>query len=305
MERKEIREHNVVGTLFKPKGDVTLPGLIIIPGSDGGIPEEIAQHFASLGYVVLALGYFGVEGLPEKLENIPLEYFENAITWFGKQPYVKQNSIGLIGSSRGGELVLLLGATFPELINAIVAYVPSSVVYGGFPNLNGPAWTHHHKPITPFVPCSSNEEVMQAVKEGKLPVHQGTFEDPFEILPVYLYDMQKYQQIFQEAAIPVENIACPLLILTGEDDRMWPSTMFGNMVMERLDKKGSTIARKHLHFPHAGHAFAMPDAPASDKPVYHPVGKFWCTFGGTAEGNAYATKESWREVQEFLKTYLP
>ncbi|MFH0898369.1 MAG: acyl-CoA thioesterase/BAAT N-terminal domain-containing protein [bacterium] len=43
IEKRNIREHGVVGTLFYPKTMKNGPGLIVIPGSNGGIPENIAQ----------------------------------------------------------------------------------------------------------------------------------------------------------------------------------------------------------------------------------------------------------------------
>lgn len=45
-----------------------------------------------------------------------------AQTWFDSR------LLAVWGASRGGELALLLGATFPE-INAVAAWVPSGVVF--------------------------------------------------------------------------------------------------------------------------------------------------------------------------------
>jgi len=109
IERKEIREHGVVGTFFYPKDMRKGPGVIVLYGSGGGIPETKVELLASHGYATLALGYFGVQGLPEKLERIPLEYFTNAIMWFKLQSQVDAQSVALVGTSRGGELVLIKG----------------------------------------------------------------------------------------------------------------------------------------------------------------------------------------------------
>jgi pimeloyl-ACP methyl ester carboxylesterase len=38
----------------------------------------------------------------------------------------------VVGGSRGGELALLLAATYPDRFQAVVGYVPSSVVNAGF-----------------------------------------------------------------------------------------------------------------------------------------------------------------------------
>jgi pimeloyl-ACP methyl ester carboxylesterase len=69
-------------------------------------------------------------GRKSALGNIPLEYFATAIDWLQAQDSVRSDKLAIVGGSRGGELALLLGATFPQ-INAVVAYAPSSVLWGG------------------------------------------------------------------------------------------------------------------------------------------------------------------------------
>ena len=303
IERRKVREHGIVGTLFYPKNKKNVPGIIVIPGSNGGIPETISQLLASHGYAVLALGYFGVEGLSKKVENTPLEYFQNAIQWFKKQPQVSESRIAFLGHSKGAELALLLAATFPEEINAVIANAPTSLVYGGIPDETKPAWTYKGSPI-PFMPSLGYKQALKAAKEGKIPFHKGTFEDPYEETPIFLYGMKEFHENIDAATIPVENIRCPIMLISGEDDKMFPSTLHGNLIMERLDKKGSTVERKHLHFPDAGHVIRFPYVPSSDLAICLPVVNIWFVFGGTAEGNARANKESWQEVLNFLKKTL-
>jgi dienelactone hydrolase len=306
VEKRKIREHGIVGTFFYPQNIKNAPGIIVVPGSSGGIPENKAQLLASHGYAVLALGYFGLDGLPKSLDNIRLEYFQNAMQWLKRQPEVNNRPIALLGSSRGGELVLLLAATFAQEINAVIACVPSSLVYSGFPQVDKPAWTYKNSPIT-FMPSPYFEDIANAVKEGFVADHKGTFEDPWEITPHFLYGMKKNHHAIEDATIPVENIRCPLLIISGEKDALWPSTLYGKLIMERLDKKQSMIQRKHLNFAHAGHAILFPYPPfmpVINDPIFIPEDKIWSQYGGTVEGNAHAAKESWHEVLNFLKTTL-
>ena len=62
--------------------------------------------------------------------------------------------VGVIGTSRGGELVLLLGATFPQVV-AVVANVPSHVVWrrGGTRS----AWTYRGEPLPAVPPRPSDQ----------------------------------------------------------------------------------------------------------------------------------------------------
>ena len=63
--------------------------------------------------------------------------------------------LGVTGLSRGGELALLLGTTFPQKVGAIVGLVPSGVVMPGFgsdPSASTrSAWSYEGSPL-PFVP---------------------------------------------------------------------------------------------------------------------------------------------------------
>lgn len=303
VERKEIREDGIVGTLFYPKNMKNGPGIIVVGGSGGRIPEDFAQLLASHGYAVLALGFFRVEGLPKNLENIPLEYFETAMQWFKKQPQVDKNRVAISGRSRGGELVLLLAATFPEQMRAVIAYVPSGIVWAGMSDGNKSAWTYKGQPIS-FIKRPSDEEMLKAAKQGLIPDHKGTFEDPEENTSNFLYLMKKFSQDIEAATIPVEKITCPILLISSEDDKMWPSTLFSNLVMERLDKKKSTIVRKHLQFPDAGHGVQNPYGPTPGRPYYHQVAGAWMTVGGTAQGNSSADKLAWEGVLSFLNETL-
>jgi len=136
------------GEYFRPSATSSHAAVVLVGGSEGGLPNGYAAGLlASHGYPVLALAYFGVPGLPPQLQRIPLEYFQRAISWLAKQPEVDPKRISLIGSSRGGEAALLIGATYPQLVRAVAAYVPSDRVYPSPTNPGMPAWTLSRKPV--------------------------------------------------------------------------------------------------------------------------------------------------------------
>src|SRR5262249_54693234 len=159
VERIELRDQGLVGTYFLPPGAGPHLGVIVVGGSGGGLNELSSALMASRGLAALALAYFGVEPLPLDLMRIPLEYFEAAISWLRARPEVRSGGIGLLGTSRGGELVLLLGTTFPT-IDRVVAYVPSGVVHGAIsrgetdPRSAEPAWTYRGEAV-PFIQPNS------------------------------------------------------------------------------------------------------------------------------------------------------
>src|SRR5262245_38828601 len=110
-----VRDDGLVGTLFLPSTPPPHPMVITLGGSVPGVFTPPAIMLASNGIAALALAYFGVEGLPSALAHIPLEYFAKAIRWCQSRRDLQPNAIAVAGSSRGGELALLLAATFPEI----------------------------------------------------------------------------------------------------------------------------------------------------------------------------------------------
>ncbi len=312
IERKSINENGIIGTLFYPKNSKNLPGIVTLSGSGGGIDEETSALLASHGYAVLALGYFGADGLPKTLEKINLEYFQKSMQWFKQQPQVKSDKVAVMGDSRGGELALLIAAMFPREVNAVIAYVPSNVVYGGIPFTNRPAWYLHNKPITPFMGGLTsndpnlmvNDDLMNATKQGKIPFHKNTYDDPYDLSALFIAINNKNPTKFKKSEIPVEKIQCPIIIFAGADDKLWPSSYYSHLVMNRLNKKGSTIEKSFIPFANTGHEFLLPDLPAANLPYYHPVAKMWLSYGGTMEANARASEVSWLRTLNFLnKTF--
>ncbi len=313
MNKNFVKNNNLVGNLYYPEKQIDkLPAIILISGSDGGmpganaIPESFIENLVSNNFVVLALAYFGVDRLPKYLENIDLEYFENAFCWLNSQPQVKTDSIGIIGQSRGGELALMLGTLFPDNFKAIISYVLCSMVCGGFPHPNRPAWIYRGEAISPYLGGVSNTDInltelndlINTTKEGIITPHKNTQEDP--IILAELFKVRNKQINHELTEIPVETIKCPLLLFSGGQDDLWPCEYYCQMVINRLNIHNSSIFRKHINYKDAGHGIFA----SRDGGIYHPFGEFWCKLGGTLEGNEIAKKESNIELLNFLTANL-
>lgn len=133
----------VAGVLFLPSpGAVRRPGVLLLGGSEGGVGRKYdAALLASHGYPALALGYFGVPGLPETLRDIPLEYFVTAARLLRAQPGADPGGVVVNGYSRGSEAALLLAESYPDLVRGAILYAPNDVVWSSFPG-GGNAWTN-------------------------------------------------------------------------------------------------------------------------------------------------------------------
>jgi dienelactone hydrolase len=293
VQRSIIHDKGLRGIFFLPPGPGPHPAIIVVTGSGGGLNETRAAMFASHGIAALALAHFAYEDLPKGLFEIPLEYFETAAQWLTEHPAIDGNRLAITGGSRGGELSLVLGSTFPQF-KAVVAYVPSSLAWGGFGvqgNPKVPAWVYRGQAL-PYITHTPSEEVIP--------------EDPTQpipLTPVFLEAMED-KATAQAAEIPVEKINGPVLLISGQDDQMWPSTKFSEMVMERLNRYQFKHPFEHLSYPGAGHSIASPYIPLPPSHGIHPVDGRDYTYGGNPKDQAYAIADSWQRVLDFLKLYL-
>lgn len=295
--RTPVRDQGLVATFFAPAEAKPAPGVVVVPGSGGGVPETPAALLASHGYPALALAYFRAESLPPDLVEIPLEYFATAIAWLQAQPAVDADQIAFGGSSRGGELALLVGSRFPA-IKAVIGWVPSGVVYGGLASperaTSDPrfAWTAGGEGIR-FLGSRRDGGAPPDAVEGQ----------PFSLTPGFLASLEDVEEA-TAATIPVERINGPVLLISGDADAMWPSSLFSQRVMKRLREQKHSYPIQHLSYPDAGHLIGAPYVPTTVSAIRHAVTGGNFALGGTAKGTAFARSDSWPKVLAFLKQNL-
>ena len=294
--RREVREEGLVGTLFLPAGAGPHPAILVLNGSGGGINEPRAALYASHGYVALALGYFKAPGRSDYISNTPLEYFETALHWLHRTLRPRSGFVALSGQSRGGELVLLLGALLPELVSAVIGYVPGAVVHSAqnacdpATGREGPAWIFRGQPL-PHLWENNRTATWAPWDEGPQPRRHA------HALLAALQDPEAVER----ARIRVENIRGPVLLLSATDDGSWPSSLYGRMVTERLAQFQHPHAVTHLDFEDAGHSIVFPYVPTTQLVYAHPVSKRLSTTGGAIAPNAHADEASWAGVLLFLE----
>jgi len=295
--RHDVREEGLVGTLYLPAGSApgSHPAVMILNGSGGGINEPRAALYASRGYAAFALAYFKAPGLSDYISNTPLEYFQTGLRWLRKKVSPKHDFVAISGQSRGGELVLLLGATFPKEVSAVVAYVPGAVVHSGQnacdPKIGreGPTWLLGGKPI-PHVWENNRTATWAPFDEGPAPHRHEkailtALQDPDAVA---------------RARIKVEDIEGPVIMLSGTDDGSWPSSLYSKMIQDKLTEVKHPYPVEWLDYENGGHSILFPYVPTTQHVYAHPVSGKISTSGGTPRDNARADQESWEGVKTFL-----
>ena len=295
--RQEVREEGLVGTLYLPPGATpgSHPAVLILNGSGGGINEPRAALYASRGYAAFALAYFKAPGLSDYISNTPLEYFQTGLRWLRRKVQPKHDFVAISGQSRGGELVLLLGATFPTEVSAVVAYVPGAVVHSGQnacdPKIGreGPTWLLGGKPL-PHVWENNRTATWAPFDEGPSPHRHEkailtALQDPDAVA---------------RARIKVEDIQGPVMLLSATDDGSWPSSLYSKMVQDKLAEVKHPYPVQWLDYENGGHSILFPYVPTTQLVYAHPVSGKISTSGGNPKDNARADQESWEGVLKFL-----
>jgi BAAT / Acyl-CoA thioester hydrolase C terminal len=110
--------------------------------------------------------------------------------------------------------------------------------------------------------------------------------------PAYEAGLQKRSSAPGKASIVAERASCPLLLLTGSDDDVWPSEQ---MAQELMSRRGSGVGDQHHHYAGAGHLIRL---------GIFPTDAQWTNginLGGTREGQAVAQRDATGRMLGFLE----
>lgn len=290
IKSKPINEDGFQANYFAKDELKDKTAIILIGGGQWG--DYWAQEFANKEMVGLSLPYTGKEGLPRLPEEIELEYFENAINWLIKQPQVDPNKIVVMGASRNAELALIIASIFPESIRGVVAYAPSSV-----------SWSNTVLPYNSDELKSSWK--YKGVDVPYLPMNKiiGNESNKIKMVEYWKKGLAKTDFITQ-AAIKVEKINGPIILFSGNDDKVWPSSIMADMIENRLEDNSFEHSFQNIKYDNAGHLISNnPDDDSS-----YRIGKiningkdYEYEFGGNDNGDFKAKQDARMKLMEFLE----
>ncbi|MDO9455395.1 acyl-CoA thioester hydrolase/BAAT C-terminal domain-containing protein [Nocardioides sp.] len=232
-------------------------GVLVLAGSSGRVEVDRCDVLAGLGGVVAAsYRWFG-----ESVDLVPLESFDEPLALL----HERCERLVVLGTSRGAEAALLLGARHAE-VDAVVALAPTDVVWASLASERPQrsSWTSGGEPL-PFVPYDDD----WAPDPGAT--------GPPAFLGLYEHCLEAYADRVPAARLPVERITGEVVLAAGEDDRLWPACDFADAVVARREAAG--LATTLVTHPDAGHRVVLPgETPVAAPPVR--------AYGGSDEADA-------------------
>ncbi|XP_048251944.1 acyl-coenzyme A thioesterase 1-like [Haliotis rufescens] len=244
-------------------------------GSTGGLVEFRAALLASRGFVSFALAYFRYDDLPSSLADVDFDYFLDAVDWLSSHPSVQGEGIGVVGSSKGGELAFLLGMA-TDKVKVLV-------------NISG-------------LPVYSFEDVK---KSGEL-YWKGVSRFIFSV------DITKLKHtdegFYTRDAVPYDSEVIPawknnaqILYLVGDDDGLWKTDHANTFIESCPKEKRKTI--ELVTYPGTGHLIEPPYMPVN-RAQYHPLLGKTVVMGGHHEAHAAAQEDAWRRILYILQKHI-
>jgi len=255
--------------------------VIVFGGSEGSSAFEDAAELARSGVEVYSLFFFGQDGQQSALREVPLEFIEEVLP---EAPH----PITVRGASKGAELALNLAARYPEIDN-VIAVAPSAYSFNGLDYTSSSdrsphsSWRWRGEPV-PYVPFAADATVMMRTIGGSL------LGFPTSSRAMYDASLNKASESDRETArIKVENFKGNILLLAGEDDRMWDSAGAASIIADHASRRpdGSGTVESFT-YPGAGHALGGPRYIAG------------LDLGGNEDANKHAHQDSDKVIMRHI-----
>jgi len=282
--------------LYSLPGAAARPVVVILPGAEGGdgAGKRFGPVLARLGYAAVSLPYYSpawgptmpppeFPDLPGSFVDIRVDQLATLRAALAKMPGVDAGRFGLFAGSKGAEFALIAASRY-DWIDAVVAYAPSDLVWEGWgletikAEGTRSSFAADGKAL-PFMPYRGfTEGLLNPAKADLRAIHENGRADHPE----------------REAAarIPVERYRGRLMLVAGDEDKLWNSGRMARNIAASRTKAG--LGTEALPYPEAGHDLGG----GSATPRVDPRG------GGTPEANAAARADAWPKAMTFLKDAL-
>lgn len=280
VQRIEVREHGLVGTLFTPPGAGPFPAMLDLWGLGGGLHESRSALLASRGYATFSLAYFGHDDLPGPLDtiNVGTMYFKKAFQYLQNDNRICEDRVGIIGLSYGVYLTLRT-ATLPGV-------KPSCCIC-----INGPIGS-----ATPL------KDAEGRTKSFEFDQKHWTYDAEGHVI---FLEVSRPDNLPSENKVEMEKLSCPILFIVGDDDKSAASKENADLLEETLKASGKGHLFTRLTYPGAGHLIEPPYAPNARISLWKAKPKkLFSVWGGHVAPHAAAQEDAWRKILEYMDNHL-
>ncbi|MDC0886710.1 alpha/beta fold hydrolase [Altererythrobacter sp.] len=288
---ERVSINGLPANFYPGQGGGQRPAILLLGGSEGGLKETrniFARQLAAEGYSVLYQSYFATSERNRSLDMIPLETFDAALDWLAGHPEIDAGPVAVIGHSKGAEAALLV-ATRDDRIGAVIAAMPSDVIWQGFDfdstDMSGfrSSWNDNDRAMS-YVPYQTLAFYEYFTLEAPMLTMFSRSRDAASRCPT--------------AFLKIEETSAPIMLICGEADALWPGCRMAEALRDRASERSGPKIQL-LRYLGAGH---WGFGPARD--LHESDSRALGVFGGDAQSDLAARKDQWPKILEFLKKKL-
>ncbi|XP_076153332.1 peroxisomal succinyl-coenzyme A thioesterase-like [Alosa pseudoharengus] len=278
VQRVDIGDRGVKGTLFIPPGPGPFPAVLDMWGAVGGLVEYRAALLASHGFVALALEYLGAD--KERTSDVETGYFKTAYKLLQTHPQVCADRVAVLGLCFGTSVTLTLAA-YSKVVQPRCCVCISG--------------SHVHPVNKPLIEVF--QVMMQNMTKARIDENNHVVWRDV-ILPI---------PTEPDLKVDVGRIKCPMLIVIGQDDQNWATVESTEDIEQMMERAGNRHLLTVLSYPDAGHLIEPPYTPHvrfSNFITQHNMEKVLMLWGGQTKPHAHAQEDSWEKILLFLQKHL-
>lgn len=274
-----MNAHGFVGHMAEPENKPDTAVIVIMGGEKSILPgKSVAERFAQLGFAAISVSLFGAEGLPKGVDRIPLDMFENVVTYLKNKCGFSQ--IAIYGMSMGS-LFAAMSAINIDGIDKLIMVSPSHAVFEG---------TVDKKHMTGRSAMTWKGEDIPFVKPD------------FEHKKMYaaFHDSYLDREREEKAAVPIEKAKADILMLASDLDESWPAEYSVRYLKSRLKQNNYQYRYKAVIYENSSHILGvMPDR-KTHKWLYRLAPLVFSSLRKHRRESMEAIEKSEREVIEWL-----
>ncbi|MBQ5316365.1 MAG: alpha/beta hydrolase [Oscillospiraceae bacterium] len=294
-----MKEHGFVGHLSEPDGGSDRAVIIVMGGEQSMLPGTVfADRFADYGITGLAVSLFGAEGLPDSPDNIPVDMFAYAAEYLRKEKHISR--ISIYGQSMGSIFATLAAQCvggFENLILVSPTHVPFEGTLSDRRTTTGRSVATWQGKDIPFVkPDFLSENIKRYSRHRAASCSVTGMWKAF-------YKAYQDREAVRKAWLHPERSFARILLIAGEMDEMWPSSLSVMAINAYLVKKNYPKDFKVVIYPKGSHLCGLVPNREREKKLYAGlpfIGFVYRSFGLYLRDNMKYLEQCEHEIIEWL-----